>query len=86
MRLEVRINHVLAASDRPLDDLHAAEPAGPVALLAALERVQLGVCVAVERIGAEMREVIPLPERLDVRITQGYRLLCCVARVLVDLG
>lgn len=34
--LEIGINYVLAAANSPLDDLHATESAGEVALLAAL--------------------------------------------------
>jgi hypothetical protein len=46
VRLKVRVDHILSAADGPFDNLHAAETAGPVALLAALELVERRVCAA----------------------------------------
>lgn len=85
-RLEVRVDDVLAAADGPLDNLHAAEAAGVVALLAALELVELVVCAAAQRIGAEVREVVPLPEGLDVVFGEWCRVLGGVSGIFVDLG
>lgn len=84
--LEIGVNYVLAAADGPLDYLHAAQAAGVVGLLAPLEVVELGVCAAAERVGAEMREVVPFSESLDVAVSQGFRCLGGVARVFVDFG
>lgn len=84
--LKVRLNHILSSPDRPLDNLHATEPACPVALLASLKVVQLCIRAVLQRIGPKVWEVIPLSERLDIRVGQGYRFLCRVARVFINLG
>lgn len=84
LRLEVCVDYFMAATDCPFDNLHAAEAAGPVALFAALELVERGVGAAAERIGAEVWEVVPLLEGLDVVFTEWRSRLGCVARVLVQ--
>jgi hypothetical protein len=83
--LEVRLDNILTATNGPLNNLHAVESAGPVALLVALEAVELVVCSVAEGLAVEVGEVIPLSESLDIAVNQRRRCLVDVARILVDL-
>jgi hypothetical protein len=83
--LEVSVDYITATADGPLDNLHAAETAGVVALLLSLEEVELVIRAFLQRIALEMGKVVPLAESLDVVIANGLRLRRGVARVLVDL-
>lgn len=82
--LEVRVNNIVAAANGPLDNLHATQATGVVALLLSLEEVELVVCTGAKRIALKVGEVVPLAKSLDVVVTERFGGRCSVARVFVE--